>query len=206
MTRALHCKWYTNLRCCCYFTSLRHRIEIYYWFIFSLSGYAHFILGRQYWKFDPVGMNSLEGYPRYVGMDFFGCRNVWVFNQWRIRLTEFFCFLFQQWRGGIWNWLLCVQGDKIFSLMFYSIYWCSDQFHHLLRKTKVSFLRHGTSCAATFIFILHVLSPIQLRSGPSANHSSSSSVFFLISDVFWFTDRTDFPTQWSCGSSSLHLL
>ena len=41
-----------------------------------LSGYAHFIRGRQYWKFDPVGMNSLEGYPRYVGMDFFACRNV----------------------------------------------------------------------------------------------------------------------------------
>lgn len=41
-----------------------------------LPGYAHFIRGRQYWKFDPVGMNSLEGYPRYVGVDFFGCRNV----------------------------------------------------------------------------------------------------------------------------------
>uniref|UniRef100_A0A3Q3XAU3 Stromelysin-3 n=1 Tax=Mola mola TaxID=94237 RepID=A0A3Q3XAU3_MOLML len=39
-------------------------------------GYAHFIRGRQYWKFDPVGMNSLEGYPRYVGGDFFGCRHV----------------------------------------------------------------------------------------------------------------------------------
>lgn len=44
-------------------------------FVCSL-GYAHFIKGRQYWKFDPVGMNSLEGYPRHVGMDFFGCRNV----------------------------------------------------------------------------------------------------------------------------------
>ncbi|TDH13226.1 hypothetical protein EPR50_G00055170 [Perca flavescens] len=42
----------------------------------DVYGYAHFIRGRQYWKFDPVGMNSLEGYPRYVGMDFFGCRNV----------------------------------------------------------------------------------------------------------------------------------
>lgn len=31
-------------------------------------------------------MNSLEGYPRYVGMDFFGCRNAWV-NPWRIRNT-----------------------------------------------------------------------------------------------------------------------
>lgn len=41
-----------------------------------LSGYAHFIRGRQYWKFDPVDMNSLEGYPRYIGVDFFGCRNM----------------------------------------------------------------------------------------------------------------------------------
>lgn len=48
-------------------------------FLVCFSGYAHFIRGRQYWKFDPVGMNSLEGYPRYVGMDFFGCSNVWVF-------------------------------------------------------------------------------------------------------------------------------
>ncbi|XP_051923912.1 stromelysin-3, partial [Hippocampus zosterae] len=36
-------------------------------------GYAHLIRGRQYWKLDPVAMNSLEGYPRYVGVDFFGC-------------------------------------------------------------------------------------------------------------------------------------
>ncbi|XP_026176450.1 stromelysin-3 [Mastacembelus armatus] len=42
----------------------------------DIYGYAHFIRGRQYWKFDPVGMNFLEGYPRYIGMDFFGCRNV----------------------------------------------------------------------------------------------------------------------------------
>lgn len=41
----------------------------------DIHGFAHFIRGRQYWKFDPVGMNSLEGYPRYVGVDFFGCRN-----------------------------------------------------------------------------------------------------------------------------------
>ncbi|XP_057688054.1 stromelysin-3 [Corythoichthys intestinalis] len=39
-------------------------------------GYAHIIRGRQYWKLDPVSMNSLEGYPRYVGVDFFGCGNV----------------------------------------------------------------------------------------------------------------------------------
>ncbi|KAK5870678.1 hypothetical protein PBY51_003604 [Eleginops maclovinus] len=42
----------------------------------DIYGYAHFVRGRQYWKFDPVGMNSLEGYPRYIGMDFFGCRNI----------------------------------------------------------------------------------------------------------------------------------
>lgn len=42
----------------------------------DVYGYAHFVRGRQYWKFDPVGMNSLEGYPRYIGMDFFGCRNI----------------------------------------------------------------------------------------------------------------------------------
>ncbi|KAL4660334.1 stromelysin-3-like [Arapaima gigas] len=37
-------------------------------------GHAHFLRGRQYWKFDPVEKKVLEGYPRYVGMDFFGCR------------------------------------------------------------------------------------------------------------------------------------
>uniref|UniRef100_A0A672Z179 Stromelysin-3 n=1 Tax=Sphaeramia orbicularis TaxID=375764 RepID=A0A672Z179_9TELE len=42
----------------------------------DIYGYAHFIRGRQYWKFDPVGMNSLEGYPRYIGVDFFGCKTV----------------------------------------------------------------------------------------------------------------------------------
>ncbi|XP_055367827.1 stromelysin-3 isoform X2 [Betta splendens] len=42
----------------------------------DVYGYAHLVRGRQYWKFDPVEMNSLEGYPRYVGVDFFGCRNV----------------------------------------------------------------------------------------------------------------------------------
>ncbi|KAM8885873.1 stromelysin-3 isoform 1-T1 [Spinachia spinachia] len=41
----------------------------------DVYGYAHFLRGRQYWKLDPVGMNSLEGYPRYVGVDFFGCRS-----------------------------------------------------------------------------------------------------------------------------------
>ncbi|XP_056447715.1 stromelysin-3 [Gadus chalcogrammus] len=40
----------------------------------DIYGYAHFIRGRQYWKFDPVARNSLEGYPRYIGQDFFGCR------------------------------------------------------------------------------------------------------------------------------------
>ncbi|KAF4077141.1 hypothetical protein AMELA_G00204620 [Ameiurus melas] len=36
-------------------------------------GYAHFLKGRQYWKFDPVEVKALEGYPRYISMDFFNC-------------------------------------------------------------------------------------------------------------------------------------
>ncbi|XP_041936115.1 stromelysin-3 isoform X1 [Alosa sapidissima] len=36
-------------------------------------GYAHFLSGKRYWKFDPVEVRALEGYPRYVGMDFFDC-------------------------------------------------------------------------------------------------------------------------------------
>lgn len=42
----------------------------------DIYGYAHFTRGRQYWKLDPAGMNSLEGYPRLIGVDFFGCRNI----------------------------------------------------------------------------------------------------------------------------------
>uniref|UniRef100_A0A8C6SNW5 Matrix metallopeptidase 11 n=1 Tax=Neogobius melanostomus TaxID=47308 RepID=A0A8C6SNW5_9GOBI len=38
----------------------------------DIYGYAHFTRGRQYWKLDPAGMNSLEGYPRLIGVDFFG--------------------------------------------------------------------------------------------------------------------------------------
>ncbi|KAG9266340.1 stromelysin-3 [Astyanax mexicanus] len=36
-------------------------------------GFAHFLKGNQYWKFDPVEVKALEGYPRYIGMDFFDC-------------------------------------------------------------------------------------------------------------------------------------
>lgn len=36
-------------------------------------GFAHFLRGNQYWKFDPVEVKVLEGYPRFTGMDFFGC-------------------------------------------------------------------------------------------------------------------------------------
>ncbi|XP_051533254.1 stromelysin-3 [Myxocyprinus asiaticus] len=36
-------------------------------------GFAHFLKGNQYWKFDPVEVRVLEGYPRYIGMDFFSC-------------------------------------------------------------------------------------------------------------------------------------
>lgn len=37
------------------------------------TGFAIFISRRQYWKFDPVQRKVLEGYPRYIGADFFGC-------------------------------------------------------------------------------------------------------------------------------------
>lgn len=36
-------------------------------------GYANFLSGMHYWKFDPVALKVLEGYPRSIGMDFFGC-------------------------------------------------------------------------------------------------------------------------------------
>ncbi|KAG8010987.1 Stromelysin-3 [Nibea albiflora] len=36
-------------------------------------GYANFLSGAHYWKFDPVALKVLEGYPRNIGMDFFGC-------------------------------------------------------------------------------------------------------------------------------------
>uniref|UniRef100_A0A671NLI4 Stromelysin-3-like n=1 Tax=Sinocyclocheilus anshuiensis TaxID=1608454 RepID=A0A671NLI4_9TELE len=36
-------------------------------------GFAHFLRGKQYWKFDSLEVRVLEGYPRYIGMDFFDC-------------------------------------------------------------------------------------------------------------------------------------
>ncbi|XP_034048738.1 stromelysin-3-like [Thalassophryne amazonica] len=36
-------------------------------------GYTNFLSGLNYWKFDPVVLTVLEGYPRNIGMDFFGC-------------------------------------------------------------------------------------------------------------------------------------
>ncbi|KAF7648484.1 hypothetical protein LDENG_00156350 [Lucifuga dentata] len=36
-------------------------------------GYANFLSGLQYWKFDPVALKVLEGYPRSIGVDFFSC-------------------------------------------------------------------------------------------------------------------------------------
>ncbi|KAM4528054.1 stromelysin-3-like isoform 1-T1 [Odontesthes bonariensis] len=36
-------------------------------------GYANFLSGLYYWKFNPVTLEVLEGYPRRIGMDFFGC-------------------------------------------------------------------------------------------------------------------------------------
>ncbi|KAK2819394.1 hypothetical protein Q5P01_024955 [Channa striata] len=39
----------------------------------DIYGYANFLSGLQYWKFDPVTLKLLEGYPRSIGQDFFGC-------------------------------------------------------------------------------------------------------------------------------------
>ncbi|KAM8872768.1 stromelysin-3-like [Synchiropus picturatus] len=36
-------------------------------------GYVNFLSGLDYWRFDPAGLRVLEGYPRNIGMDFFGC-------------------------------------------------------------------------------------------------------------------------------------
>ncbi|XP_037609735.1 stromelysin-3-like [Sebastes umbrosus] len=36
-------------------------------------GYANFLSGLRYWKFDPVALKVLKGYPRSIGTDFFGC-------------------------------------------------------------------------------------------------------------------------------------
>lgn len=119
-----------------------------------LSGYAHFIQGRQYWKFDPVGMNSLEGYPRYVGVDFFGCRNAWVTLR-RIRNT-FPPRLFWHWRGK--SRIRLAQSDETVSLTFTpNVH--THQFQYLLRKIKVCFLRLGTSCAAIHIYFEWDLGP-----------------------------------------------
>ena len=37
------------------------------------AGFAYFLRGRLYWKFDPVKVKALEGFPRLVGPDFFSC-------------------------------------------------------------------------------------------------------------------------------------
>ncbi|XP_069820160.1 stromelysin-3 isoform X2 [Dendropsophus ebraccatus] len=36
-------------------------------------GFAYFLRGRYYWKFDPVQVRVLDGYPRLVSQDFFNC-------------------------------------------------------------------------------------------------------------------------------------
>lgn len=36
-------------------------------------GFAYFLRGRYYWKFDPVQVKVMEGYPRLVSQDFFNC-------------------------------------------------------------------------------------------------------------------------------------
>uniref|UniRef100_A0A3Q3JZ28 Peptidase metallopeptidase domain-containing protein n=1 Tax=Monopterus albus TaxID=43700 RepID=A0A3Q3JZ28_MONAL len=42
----------------------------------DIYGYANFLSGLHYWKFDPIALKVLEGYPRSIGMDFFGCSAV----------------------------------------------------------------------------------------------------------------------------------
>lgn len=42
----------------------------------------------------------------------------------------------------------------------------THQFQHLLRKIKICFLKLGTSCAATLIFILHIFPPYEWNLGP----------------------------------------
>ncbi|KAM4808097.1 stromelysin-3 [Rhinophrynus dorsalis] len=37
------------------------------------QGFAYFLRGRHYWKFDPVQVRVLEGYPRLISQDFFNC-------------------------------------------------------------------------------------------------------------------------------------
>ncbi|TNN28762.1 Stromelysin-3 [Liparis tanakae] len=39
----------------------------------ALTGYANFLSGLHYWRFDPVALKLLEGYPRSIGGDFFSC-------------------------------------------------------------------------------------------------------------------------------------
>lgn len=36
-------------------------------------GYVNFLSGLQYWKFDPVRLRVVDGFPRSIGQDFFGC-------------------------------------------------------------------------------------------------------------------------------------
>lgn len=89
-----------------------------------VSGYAHFIRGRQYWKFDPVNMNSLEGYPRYVGVDFFGCRNgrFWIWGSFWFFcngvVSLFVCLVF--WSKDIFIFGERFKGDE--SVSFESVY------------------------------------------------------------------------------------
>lgn len=37
------------------------------------AGYAVILSGLHYWKFDPLELTVLAGYPRSIGRDFFGC-------------------------------------------------------------------------------------------------------------------------------------
>ncbi|KAM9330848.1 stromelysin-3 [Gastrophryne carolinensis] len=39
-------------------------------------GFAHFLRGKYYWKFDSVRIRVMEGYPRLVSQDFFNCHAI----------------------------------------------------------------------------------------------------------------------------------
>ncbi len=68
--------------------------------------------------------------------------------------------LFLTMKRSFWNRDVCMfkemRRSPLNLFMLYSICWHSDQLHPLLRKTKACFLRLGTSCAATLVFILHI--------------------------------------------------
>ncbi|XP_043924621.1 stromelysin-3 [Protopterus annectens] len=45
------------------------------------QGYTHFLSGKYYWMFDPIHIKVLDGYPRLIGPDFFGCESKTINNR-----------------------------------------------------------------------------------------------------------------------------